>query len=74
MTTSGNDYEQLPANTSDDLNQTLPRQGRQSSSLGSTRYPEVVVMVDYSLYVKFQYNMAVTRQYVISHFNTVNFR
>ena len=37
-------------------------------------YPELIVMVDYSLYQKFGFSLSATHQYVISYFNTVNFR
>ena len=56
----------------------LPRQGKQfySSNVYSYNvvYPEIMVMVDFSLYQKFSYSIAETRQYIIAFFNSVNSR
>ena len=68
---TGNDYQELTVNET----QQRTRGGRQYfSSSVSVVYPELIVMVDYSLYQKFRYSLSATHQYVISYFNTVNFR
>ena len=48
----------------------MARHGRRSPS---KVYPEVLVVVDYTFYKKFHYNLAATQQYIISYFNAVNF-
>ena len=66
--TASTDYEALP----DSLNVTRGREGRQYNS--GTVYPEILIVVDYSLHERFDFSLAATRSYVISYFNTVNFR
>lgn len=60
------------------LNLSLPagqaRQARQQYYSVSKVYPEILVMVDYSLYQRLGYSLSDTQNYVISYFNTVNFR
>ena len=51
----------------------LPRRARQYGA-SSTVWPEVLVMVDYSIFQSFGRSTAATRQYVIQFFNAVNFR
>ena len=56
------------------LNVSLARQGRQQQYRVSKVYPEILVMVDFSLYERLSYSLADTQNYVISYFNTVNSR
>ena len=79
MEIGGADYELLPESTTvyEDPLEDLPLLERdqyiisaQTSSV--TKYPEILITVDYSLHKKLGENKARTRQYVEKHFNSVN--
>ena len=50
------------------------RQARQQHFSVSKVFPEILVMVDFSLYQRLHYSLSDTQNYVISYFNTVNSR
>ena len=76
--TVGHDYKLVPEDTVyEDPVESLPQMARgafiasaQSSSY--TKYPEVLIAVDYSLHKNLGKNEARTKQYVEKHFNAVN--
>ena len=68
LSTGAGDYSLNVSLTGDQT-----RQARQYYSVTKV-YPEILVMVDYSLYQRLQYSLSDTQNYVISYFNTVNFR
>ena len=54
-------------------NYRISRRGKALSRSGKV-YPEILVLVDYTLFRKFGFNVAEARKYVISYFNAVNMR
>ena len=71
LTTGAGDYS---VNVSTGGQARQARQARQQYYSVTKVYPEILVMVDYSLYQRLQYSLSDTQNYVISYFNTVNFR
>jgi len=63
------DYAEADVQT----NYRISRRGKALSRSGKV-YPEILVLVDYTLFRKFGFNVAEARKYVISYFNAVNMR
>ena len=63
------DYAEADVQT----NYRISRRGKALSRNGKV-YPEILVVVDYTLFKKFGFNVAEARKYVISYFNAVNMR
>ena len=63
------DYAEADVQT----NYRISRRGKALSRNGKV-HPEILVVVDYTLFRKFGFNVAEARKYIISYFNAVNMR